>query len=392
MSGDNTLLLQCLGRPFQLGMLYDCRNDQLVPGMTLWNENLLRAALSQRPQPSSNFEVIAEDTLSDKILNLGIKANLSLSIMGGLVNVSGAGKYLDDRKSSRNQARVTLKYYCTSRFEQLTMEQLAVSNIQHPDVFDKGIATHVVTGILYGAEAFFVFDRDLTHSDNYRNVHGKMEVLVKALPGISDIKGSANIDINHKDKQEVDRFHCTFYGDVILDENPSTFQDAVKVYKELPQLFGESGAKAVAKQVWLYPLNKLDSKAAQMVREISTSLVKQTQQFLEIFHIMQMRSNDHIKTKVYDYFPGYQYQLSQFREMISEFIVDFMKQIAAILPRIRGGGLEEEKLAELLRSVHQSPFNEGSLSKWLDAKETEIKVLSQYIDIIMDKAPGEVHN
>ena len=148
MSGDNTLLLQCLGRPFQLGMLYDCRNDQLVPGMTLWNENLLRAALSQRPQPSSNFEVIAEDTLSDKILNLGIKANLSLSIMGGLVNVSGAGKYLDDRKSSRNQARVTLKYYCTSRFEQLTMEQLAVSNIQHPDVFDKGIATHVVTGIL----------------------------------------------------------------------------------------------------------------------------------------------------------------------------------------------------------------------------------------------------
>ena len=145
---------------------------------------------------------------------------------------------------------------------------------------------------------------------------------------------------------------------------------------------------AVVKQVWLYPLNKLDSKAAQMVREISTSLVKQTQQFLEIFHIMQMRSNDHIKTKVYDYFPGYQYQLSQFREMISEFIVDFMKQIAAILPQIRGGGLEEEKLAELLRSVHQSPFNEGSLSKWLDAKETEIKVLSQYIDIIMDKAPG----
>jgi len=70
---------------------------------------------------------------------------------------------------------------CTSRFEQLTMEQLAVSNIQHPEVFDKGIATHVVTGILYGAEAFFVFDREVTHSDNYRDIHGNMEVFVKAL-------------------------------------------------------------------------------------------------------------------------------------------------------------------------------------------------------------------
>ena len=388
MSGDNITLLQCLGRPFQLGMLYDCRNDQLVPGMTLWNEKLLRAALSERPQPSCDFEIIAEDTLSNKIFSLGVEANLSLSLMGGLVSVSGAAKYLDDRKSSKNQARVTLKYYCTSRFEQLTMEQLAVSNIQHPEVFDKGIATHVVIGILYGAEAFFVFDREVTHSDNYRDIHGNLEVFVKALPGISDIKGSADVNIKDNDKQEVDKFQCKFYGDVILEENPSTFQDAVKVYRELPQLFGENGAKTVPKKVWLYPLHELDSKAAQMVRQISISIVTQTQQFLESLHVIQMRSNDLIKTKVYDYFPGYQHQLSRFREMINEFRVDFMKQIAAILPRIRGGGSEEGELAELLKRVHQSPFNGNSLPKWLDVKEGEIKVLSQYVDI-MEKASGE---
>ena len=379
-------LLQCLGRPFQLGMLYDCRNDQLVPGMTLWNKMLLKATLIQRPQHSSDFETIAEDTLSDTISKLGIEANLSLSVMGGLVSVSGAAKYLDDQKSSRNQARVTLQYYCTSRFEQLTMEQLAVSKIQHPEVFDKGIATHVVTGILYGAEAFFVFDREVTHSENYHDIHRNMEALVKTLPGISDIKGSSDVNMKDNDKQEVDKFQCKFYGDVILEENPSTFQDAVKVYRELPQLFGEHSTKAVPKMVWLH---KLNSKAAQMVRQISTSLVTQAQQYLEILDVMQIRNNDLMKTKVHACFPGYQHQLSRFREMINEFGVDLMKQIAAILPRIRGGDSEEGELVELLKRVHQSPFNEGSLFTWLDVKEDEIKILSQYVDI-MDKSPGEV--
>lgn len=32
MSDSETIELACLGRPFQLGMLYDCRRDVLVPG------------------------------------------------------------------------------------------------------------------------------------------------------------------------------------------------------------------------------------------------------------------------------------------------------------------------------------------------------------------------
>lgn len=32
MSESNTIELAGLGRPFQLGMLYDCRRDVLIPG------------------------------------------------------------------------------------------------------------------------------------------------------------------------------------------------------------------------------------------------------------------------------------------------------------------------------------------------------------------------
>ena len=78
------------------------------------------------------------------------------------------------------QSRVTLQYACTSTFEQLTMEQLAVDKIKHHDIFEKGEATHVVTGILYGGEAFFVFNRDVGKEENYRDVHANMEMLVRA--------------------------------------------------------------------------------------------------------------------------------------------------------------------------------------------------------------------
>ncbi len=35
MSDSETIELACLGRPFQLGMLYDCRRDRLIPGKNI---------------------------------------------------------------------------------------------------------------------------------------------------------------------------------------------------------------------------------------------------------------------------------------------------------------------------------------------------------------------
>ena len=385
MSDSATLELPCLGLPFQLGMLYDCRRDALVPGITLWDEKQLNIASSEKPQPSSNFEIIAEDSIKDKMFSLGVEGSLSLSLVGGLVSVSGSAKFVHDRKSSKNTARVSLKYSCTSKFQQLTMEQLATTNIQYPDVFDKGTATHVVTAVLYGVEAFFIFDREVSQGENYRDIHGRMEVLIKAMPTIVDIGGSADVGIKKAEKTETEKFQCKFYGDVILDKNPATFQQAVEVYQQLPKHFRST---TVPKKVWLYPLSALNSKAARMVKEISTSLVTQTQQIIEGFHVVQMRSADLIKSRVCEYFTSFREQLSKFQEMVNEYKIDFMKKLCNVLPNIRGGGAEEQDLADLIGPVQNSPFEQSLLSAWLNHKEGEFKVLSQYLSI-MEKVNGK---
>ena len=248
-----------------------CRSDKLIPGVTLWNDETLKSALDSTPQIASDSDVIAEDSLERKASMLNISASLKLSFMGGLVEVSGSAKYLDDRKSSKQQSRVSLKYWSTSRFDQLTMEQLG--NIEYADVFSKKLATHVVTGVLYGADAFFVFDRKADQGENIRNVHGEVEALVKALPGISEIKGKADLDMNEENKKKANKLECKFHGDLQLPKNPTTFEEAFHVYQQLPTLLtGKDGVPVcIPKKVWLHPLSDLNSDAAKVIHEISTN-------------------------------------------------------------------------------------------------------------------------
>ena len=92
-----------------------------------------------------------------------------------------------------------------------------------------------------------------------------------------------------------------------------------------------------------------------------------------------MRSNDLKKYEVCLSFRGIQEQLSMFRKLVGEYKADFTKSLMIVLPQIRGGGAEEAELAALLKANHASPFSHRFLTSWLDGKEREIKVLTEYL-------------
>ncbi|KAG7215299.1 hypothetical protein INR49_022627, partial [Caranx melampygus] len=346
-SGE-TMVMAALGRPFSLGMLYDCRKDSLIPGMTLWDRDVEKDA-REAPKPYSDLEIVASESIEDKSSSLNMDGSLKISLLSGLAEVGGSAKYLNDNKTSKNQARVTMKYETTTKFKQLSMHHLGRGNVKHPYVFDKGIATHVVTGILYGAQAFFVFDH---------------------------VEGSVKMD--NKDKESVEKFSCRFYGDFSLKKNPVSFQDAVHVYQSLPELIGPNGEYAVPVKVWLFPLTLLDSSAAQLVRQISTRLVQEAQSVLEHLNELEMRCNDAARTTTVQQFPQIGRKLKSFKQMCSEFKLEFQQNLAKTLPSIRGGGKEEAVLTEILKKRHSSPFNSESLNEWMDCKEREIYTLMSF--------------
>nr|XP_023668042.1 stonustoxin subunit alpha-like [Paramormyrops kingsleyae] len=385
METDSRTLLEvaALGRPFQLGMLYDCRKDCLIPGITMWDLEDLKKDSDERIQHKTEFNIIASDSVEDKTWALDVGASLKASFIGGLIEVDGSAKYLKDTKTSKKQARVTLKYKTITKFMQLSMSHLGRGNVKHPYVFEKGIATHVVTAVLYGAQAFFVFDREASETEDQQNIEGNLQVMIKKIPSLS-IEGKASLKLTDTEKATVDKLSCKFYGDFALKQNPVSFQDAVKLYTTLPDLLGEKGENAVPVRVWLLPLESLDSSAARLVRQISVRLINETQSVIEDFNEIEMQSNDITTRKAISYFPEIGQKIKSFKDMCLEYKSVFQSSLSSILPLIRGGGKEECVLANILTNKEQSPFNSNKLKEWLDCKEHEINLLQVYTDMMED--------
>ncbi|KAK5905495.1 hypothetical protein CgunFtcFv8_001456 [Champsocephalus gunnari] len=252
-----------LGRPFTLGMLYDARRDELVPGLRLWNDKTLEEKTTETPQPSNHFEMSASDSIESKTTLMDIEASLKVSFLSGLIEVEGSAEYLNDEKKFKNQSRVTLQYKATTKFKELFIDNLTLDTKQL-EVIEKGSATHVVTGILYGANAFFVFDSEKLEASQVKKIEGSMQAVIKKIPSF-DVEGKVDIKLTDEEKALTDTFSCKFHGDFILESIPATFKEAVQTYVELPQLLGTDGENSVPVKVSLMSLKLFDPKAPELM-------------------------------------------------------------------------------------------------------------------------------
>ena len=381
-------IIPALGRPFDLGMLYDRRSEKLIIGKTLWSLDHLGQAVNTITKPYTNSEVLAEDTIDDKTSALNIEGSIKLSFLGGLVNIQGAAKYLADRKPSSHHSRVVLKYETTTELKQLTMEHLGRGKVQYPEVFDQDIATDVVVGILYGAKAFLIFDQEVSKDESLKEVHGNMEVLVKFLPGIST-------DIPEDQKKKTEKMHCKMYGDFRTEESPTTYEEAVRVYKQLPSLIGDKGQNAFAVQVYLRPLSEIDSKGQRMVREISANYISKTCEIQEHIQCIESKCCDLMREDVCSSFPRVKKQLSSFNSNISRYKSFFQKKLLLLLPSIRGGEAEESALGDIFEEKESSPFAQTCIDAWIVEKEKEMKRLQGMVRFLGNTrfvSPEDVEN
>uniref|UniRef100_A0A8C6U5L0 B30.2/SPRY domain-containing protein n=1 Tax=Neogobius melanostomus TaxID=47308 RepID=A0A8C6U5L0_9GOBI len=366
--GKAPIKMVALGRPFDLGMFYDCRSDTLIPGMTLWDKEKLDRDMSERPKPNTEFRIVTSESISDKSSSLGVEASLKASFLCGLVEVEGSAKYLNNNKTSTKQARVTLQYKTTTVFKTLSMNQLGTGNLTHCEVLDKGLATHVVTAILYGAQAFFVFDQESSEEESVQDIQGNLKIMIKKIPLIS-IEGSGSLKLEDQDREKENKFSCTFHGDFRLEKSPTTFDEAVKVYQDLPRLLGPNKEKAVPVTVYLLPLIALDSKASKLVRQISLRL-------------LEMWCNDVLNSPAGQNFSQLSKKIKTFKALCSEFKLKLQGTLSQKLPSIRGGGEEEAALAEVLKKAAESPFSGDRLKQWMEEKNKEVNTIKTLMKLM----------
>ncbi|XP_070846909.1 neoverrucotoxin subunit alpha-like [Chaetodon trifascialis] len=376
---SNTMKVAALGRPFTLGMLYDARRDELIPGLKLWDNDTLQQKTSEATKPFSSFQITASDTIESRSSLLDVGASLEASFMGGLIEVSGSAKYLNDKKQFQNQSRVTCQYNATTNFKELSVIDLQAMNTQQKDVIKKGLATHVVTGIVYGANAIFVFDSEKLENTSVEDMQGSMEAVIKKIPSFS-ISGKVDIKLTEEEKALTDKFSCKFYGDFILESNPATFQDAVKTYVDLPKLLGENGDSSVPLKVWLMPLNVFAPEASELTGEISVGLVRKAKAALQDLREIRMRCHDCLVDNVVKNFPEIQDELSKFEKLCDDYEYSLQQTMAKKFPLIREGKEEESSVEQVLDQRDKSPFSHDELSKWLDQKERQINIIRSCVN------------
>ncbi|CAL8366465.1 unnamed protein product [Boreogadus saida] len=292
VDSSKTVELAALGRPFSLGMLYDCRNDSLIP--------VIPKCLSTR------FH-----TAKFLVMLIAIIIIIIIIIIVWLWNV------------------------------------------------------HVTVLALSG--------------EDRQEIEGNLKVLMKKIPTLK-IEGQGFLDMGEKDIANVEKFSCKFHGDFNLEKNPVSFREAIEVYQSLPKMLGANGEKAVPQKVWLMPLKTLDNNAAQLVRQISDRLVKDAQNVLEDISELERRCNDAERRSTAKQFPQINKKLKAFKELVSQYKLEFQNIMAKKLPMIRGGGEDESVLAKILKKVHSSPFKSGELNEWMESKEIEIQLISSLID------------
>ncbi|XP_054900516.1 neoverrucotoxin subunit alpha-like [Poeciliopsis prolifica] len=370
---SNCLQIPALGRPFSLGMLYDARKDELMTGISLWDDKFLDDKKETSSKPSSSFQVISSDSLKEKTSLLDVKASLKASFLSGLIEVSGSAKYLNDKKKFKNQSRVTLQYKATTHLTQLLMTQKEASSSGIFSDKVQNLATHVVTGIQYGANAFFVFYSEKLESSQDQEFQGTLEGAINKIPKMS-VDGSMSVQLGEKEKSLLKSISCQFYGDFLLD-NPTSFEDALKTYQNLSKILREDKNNSVPVEVFLTPLKTYDSNTPAVMGEICEGLITKAQDVFEDLSQFDIRCKEILEDAALKNLPHIYKNVQKFLDLCKKYEKQLRGTIKEKFPLIRAGKENDSSVEKLFDDRNKSAFSHDNLDKWMSDKEAEVTAL-----------------
>ena len=102
-----------------------------------------------------------------------------------------------------------------------------------------------------------------------------MKIAVHSLPSIK-IDGKGSVHINETLKKMVEQIEVRLFGDFVLREQPTTYEESVKIFKELPTHLGTEPdfERAAAMQMHLSPITRFCDDKTWILLSISNNLLQ----------------------------------------------------------------------------------------------------------------------
>lgn len=377
---DSIVVQPTLGRSVRLGALYYGSTDRISVSEHLWNTETLENAFIEK-RPSSHTETkISENTL-DRLNNFKIDASLGLSFMGGLIEVSGHAKYLNDRKKSTHSlsmAHISNAYTST---ESITTDMY--SQLDYPDlcknVGSRHGPTHVVSSIKRGFKSIFNFHLEKSTDYSQTDVEGHLMAKIANLPSL---KIDAKVELKMSETETItgEKIKCSFFGDTILDSSPTNFNDAIAIYKSMSKL-ARASTSAISFEA--QPIDKFCSGKEVILNKLSDNNIKNLEKALQQMEETELEAMTLLRTKgaiTYGQSLGRIVQL--YVKALRNYMNNWKQKLIEILPKVRAGSAAELKLMELLNDYEQSPFEFSEASLFLQNRRREIETVEIGLDMI----------
>ena len=161
-----------LGGHIDVGQLYDASTDTRIPGEFLWYRNDTKLINGPDIFQTKQSHGTSRNLL-DRLDHLKLDASLKVSFLGGLIEISGSANYLNHQREYRNSYRFTRQYHGEGKDVSIDTE---MSLVNHNNCKSPG-ATHVVTAVKYGFNAFMTFEVEKNETDKDHQI-GKVQINV----------------------------------------------------------------------------------------------------------------------------------------------------------------------------------------------------------------------
>ncbi|CAF3800549.1 unnamed protein product [Rotaria sp. Silwood1] len=380
MENNSSLKIMTLGRPFKLGMLYDFRTDKLIPNISLWNSDLFPEYVHHQPLSWRRSELYLSDKFTEKADLLGIDNNMKLSVLADLVDLSGSAYLINDQKTTNRILRFILKYSFTKNLHEITMAGINKMYDKHQKILHQQNATHLVTGILYGREIIFIFDRTLSNDADRINIENSIKLLLKKFDKFK-ILSNGELDWENHEKQLAKTLTCQYYGDFQYESTPTTFEEAFKFYIHSLKFVLKNNDCGIPKQALIYPIYLLNPShlAEKKCYQINDDILTKSLEAFDNLHRLKITLND-FKNNLssIQMFYRTKQQMSTYITRIFDIDSQMRNQMTKLLPKIRDGSLKEIDLTNLLDNLHLSSSNTQRVDEWIQLQTEEINELYNF--------------
>ena len=372
---SNEIITQAgVGRIIGLGCLYYGSSDRVSTTKCFWKQTSLAGVFIDRSSNRHGEVHVNSDTM-ERLKNFDISAGLSLSILGGMISLSGSAKYLKETRETENTVSLSYFYNYVSRSESLTQEIISKKDWPHLcKEVDKG-ATHVVSSITRGQKAIFTFKYTTKETSQNMEVEGKLEAALKKIPQVN-FSVNASIAVTKNETIKGKDLECSFLSDMDIPQLPTNYKEAVETYKGLVDQTDENTTNVL--KFDLEPINNYCTDTDAILNELSDEVMDKIKDILLNLEKLERKAVSLRASKAALYFPrSLGISVDTFVERLGTYATKWKENLSKYLPLIRRG--EEEpisKLSTMINDYQTSPFADYRANVFLAYRKKELDTVA----------------